>query len=320
MLMKTKYLTFAILAFMLFACSSEEEPSAERLFMAAEIVADIEVPAAAKSRSSGQNWSEKDSIGIMAFGEGANSIMGILYKNAKYITSSSGDCVTFMPANKHAIVFQDGMEEVTFSAYAPYAISGAATVLPGTSGVVNGQNTLDQTKQKTFDYLFASGAKATQSNPVVRFTGENSFRHMMTQLVLILELPTDGDGCFEKDEIQNAVYQLGGLKHNGTFNIKNGVATAMGDVVNDWVLPTFAYVESNPKHTYSFCLYPQTTDNGITFTITAGGQTHTTVLNPALAASTSYTYIITVKKKGLKVSDCTIASWGDGIDQRVDAV
>lgn len=106
MLMKTKYLTFAILAFMLFACSSEEEPSAERLFMAAEIVADIEVPAAAKSRSSGQNWSEKDSIGIMAFGEGANSIMGILYKNAKYITSSSGDCVTFMPANKHAIVFK----------------------------------------------------------------------------------------------------------------------------------------------------------------------------------------------------------------------
>ena len=56
-------------------------------------------------------------------------------------------------------------------------------------------------------------------------------------------------------------------------------------------------------------LYPQQ-NASLTFKATINGKDYTCELTPALAAATSYTYNITVKKTKLEVSNCDIADWG----------
>ena len=64
--------------------------------------------------------------------------------------------------------------------------------------------------------------------------------------------------------------------------------------------------------------YPQT-GASLTFRAAIGGQNYTCTLTPALAAATSYTYNITVKKTELTVSGCTITEWGNGPSGSCDA-
>ena len=68
-------------------------------------------------------------------------------------------------------------------------------------------------------------------------------------------------------------------------------------------------------------LYPQTLDGALTFSATIAGQTYTNTdaIQPALAAGTSYTYTITMRKTGLTVSGCTIAPWNTGAGGNGDA-
>ena len=130
----------------------------------------------------------------------------------------------------------------------------------------------------------------------------------MTRLILIIETPTS-DG-FNAEDVKNGTYSLSGIKLEGTFNTSNGTATAIETVTNDWKITATA-TDANNQRTYSMILYPQS--SSLTFAAVINNQTYSVVIDPALAASTSYTYTITVKKAGLEVSNCTIQGWGDEI-------
>lgn len=311
--MKAKLFMIATAATLLAACGNDEN-EINNGPVEARITAGIDGP---KTRAIDQDWKEGNTIGVMVTNALSSGMKG-LYKNVKYNVNNIGRTGSFDPAvTGQGIFFQDASETVTFAAYSPYQSSTTAATLPGTAGTVTGANTKDQTtqeKREAVDYLFASGAMASKNTPAVEFKESHQFEHKMARLILVLQTSTT-DG-FTADQVGKGTYKLGGLKHDGTFNVTDGTATATGNAVSDWDITSNYYIDGSPAdtRTYTMILYPQTS-GALAFSATIEGQTYTnnSDIHPAsLAAGTSYTYTITMKKTGLTVSGCTIAAWNPG--------
>lgn len=310
-----KYFLFAATVLALAACNKDDENLTNGP-VEARISAGVNTP---ETRAVNDQW-EQDAIGVMAT-EAQTSNMEELYKNVKYTTTANtASAANFTAPKGQGIFFQDASETVTFAAYAPYQTS-AANALPGTDGVISG-STADQStrnKQKAFDYIYASGATASRSNPTVQFQGEeNAFAHKMTRLVIIVK--TSAQDGFTAGQVKSGTYSLSGLKHAGTFNVKSGTAAANaeGQTSDDWSLTTNSLRTDGETEqvTFTSILYPQSLESALTFKAVIDGQTYINRkdINPTLAAGTSYSYTITVKKTGLEVSGCTITDWTGGKD------
>ena len=79
--------------------------------------------------------------------------------------------------------------------------------------------------QEKMDYIYATGAQAGKSNPTISFTDNTatggsdcSFKHQMARLILKVQASTT-DGFSDTDVLKLADYKLGGLIHEGTFNV-----------------------------------------------------------------------------------------------------
>lgn len=309
-----KYFLFAATVLALAACNKDDENLTNGP-VEARISAGVNTP---ETRAVNDQW-EQDAIGVMAT-EAQTSNMEELYKNVKYTTTANtASAANFTAPKGQGIFFQDASETVTFAAYAPYQTS-AANALPGTDGVISG-STADQStrnKQKAFDYIYASGATASRSNPTVEFKEGNSFAHKMTRLVIIVK--TSAQDGFTAGQVTSGTYSLSGLKHEGTFDVKNGkaVANAEGQTSDDWSLTKNSLKTDGETEqvTFTSILYPQRLESALTFKAVIDGQTYINRkdINPTLAAGTSYSYTITVKKTGLEVSGCTITDWTGGKD------
>lgn len=309
----TKFIILAAAAMTFAACSNDDEV-VNNGPVAAQISAGVNAPG---TRANNNQW-ENDDIGVMVT-NAPSSNMAELYKNVKYSTISSGaGAADFTAETGKGIFFQDANETVTFAAYGPYQTS-AANALPGTDGVISG-STADQStreKQKAFDYIYASGATASRSNPEVQFQGDHWFTHKMTRLIIIVKT-SEQDG-FTAEQVTSGTYSLSGLNHSGQFDVTTGTATATGTTTtDDWLLNDNSLLTAGEttQCTYTSILYPQTLGSALTFKAVIEGQTYvnTTAINPALKEGLSYTYTITVKKTGLTVSGCTIVVWGTGAD------
>lgn len=305
-----KYLLIAAAATVFAACSNDGDNPSDNSPVAAQISAGVSRPS---SRAVDNVW-EQDEIGVMVT-DAPDSDMETIYRNVQYTTTATTNgAANFTAIND--IYFQDADEEVTFAAYGPYQES-AANALPGNNGDgIIESSTADQSsrdQQGRFDYIYASGAKASHSNPIVSFSGDNQFKHVMTRLVIIVK---PGDDITESD-ITGGSYALSGLNHNGQFDITTGTAEATGTTLTDnWSLTDYSLTTEGETAQRSFTsiLYPQSPGAALTFTATINGQEYVnnTDINPALAAGTSYEYTITVNKTGLTVSGCTISAWSDG--------
>ena len=225
----------------------------------------------------------------------------------KYTTVGDGNFThaAELGGEDSGMLFQDADETVTFRAYYPFHGNEYTD-----AGTISDVTTDNQTKQSTFDFLFATGATASKSSPTVSFNNtvkENtSFTHRMSRLVL--NITTDASAGFTASDVSQGSYSLSGIKHSGTFDTQNGTASATGEPTPDWQI-TAANTGTGNEFTYSMILYPQDVAS-LTFKATINGQDYTCELTPALAAATSYTYNITVKKTKLEVSNCKIADWG----------
>lgn len=308
-----KYFFFAATALALAACSNNEDENLGNGPVEARITAGVSTP---ETRANGDNW-EQDAIGVRVT---STSDMADLYKNVKYTTTANNtSTATFTPEGE-GIFFQDASETVTFAAYAPYQESAAANVLPNMNGVIEGstEDQSDRKKQKAFDYIFASGATASRTNPTVEF----KFAHKMTRLIIVVK--TSADHGFTAEEVKNGTYSLSGLNHSGQFNITTGTAEAKegSTVTNDWSLTGNSLKnEEDEQVTFTSILYPQTLTSPLTFKAVIDGQTYTnSAINPALAAGKLYTVTITAKKTGLTVSGCTVSGWGDENNSEGDAM
>lgn len=330
-MMKTTNLFILGAAALAFAsCSNEEEAIVTGGPVAALVTAGVSGPA---TRAIDNQW-EQDAIGVRVTGvtgttTGVTSVMADKYKNVKYTTTASNaDAATFTAEAGQGIFFQDANETVTFAAYAPYQES-AADALPGTDGVIAKNTSSQNTRelQKAFDFIYASGATASQGSPKVEFKEDNRFKHKMARLIITVK--TSGTEGFSASEVTGGTYSLDGLKHDGTFSVTTGEANVTDDAeaVTDWSLSAGSIKAVNGENsensevTFTSILFPQTLAEKASYTFKAviGGQTYKAAISPALESGKSYTYTITVKKTGLVVSGCTIEGWGEEVTGSGDA-
>ena len=308
----TKFFMLAALALSATACSNDNDTTTYGP-REAVITAGINTPV---TRANGATW-ETDDIGVMVTAA-PSSEMEDIYKNVQYnTTSSSSDAATFTASTGAGIFFQDANETVTFAAYGPYQTSTDAATLPGSNsdGIISGISTSNQSTrdaQKAFDFIYASGATATNSSYTVQFQGKNAFSHKMSRLIIQFVAATDAG--FDATEVSNSgsTYAVSGLYHAGTFNVIDGTAVSTGTTTSNWSLNDNSLRTPNETTTATFTsiLYPQDhTSSSLTVKATIAGQTYEATIKPNLESGKSYTYTITAKKQGLVVTGCTVTDW-----------
>lgn len=302
--MKAKLLSASILALSLAACTIDPSaPSGEGV--AARILADI---GNAPTRASGESWDAKDIIGISTF-PGTKTD----YTNVPYEWDGSK-----FNAGASPIYFQSD-EAVTFCAYYPYDAAG------GTLSAVTDADA--QKKPQSIDFLYASGATADKTSPVVRFTGDEAFRHCMSQMTLSFE---EGDGMTFGDKL--SAYSLKGLKLEGGFDSVNGVAQATSGTA-DLVIALENAAATGKKYTASpVILFPQELSGGKTaLEVTVDGNVYRATLtlpdtdgdgvkDNALRAGYNYRFPVRVSKKGLEIGTAEILPWNEVSGEASDAV
>ncbi len=293
-----KYFFLAILALSLVACRKDDKPAMPADDDIATVSADdnvaLQVNAGIGSmltRASGTTWAEGDQIGISTTSVGATS-----YSNMPYIYSSSK-----FSANTTPIYFQDATETVTFSAYYPYVESATYSDV---STAADAQTTANQ---PNIDFLYASGATASNSNPTATFT----FTHRMSQIALQF---TEGDGVDLDSKL--TAYTLTGLKLSGSFDTTTGEATATATEASDLEISLSGVTTSDSKYSADpLIVFPQSTTS-ITLAVTVDGQTYNATLtvpeannSTGLVAGYSYVFPVTVNKGSLVVGTATITDW-----------
>ena len=211
---------------------------------------------------------------------------------------------------------------------------------------IRDRNTSNQpttTEQEKVDYIHATGAMADKDSPTVSFTDNTaaggsdcSFKHKMARLILKVQV-SNTDGFDDTAVLEFADYKLGGLVHEGTFDVKTGTAATAGSVVSDWMLrqctgaPKTAtdkcvatFDAATGVMTFTMILLPQTLANALVLEVSPDdgeyqSYSNKDMIKPALEAGYSYTYTITVKKTGLTLSGSTIENWNDGGSHAGDA-
>ncbi len=267
------------------------------------------------TRADGGFWTA-DKIGVMVT-DAPDSDMDSEYVNVAYETSSTGTTADFEPVGEK-IYFEDADETVTFAAYAPYSDSGDIATLPGTDGKISGDTSSqsDSDAQTALDHLYADGEEASKSDPDVTF----AFTHVMSKIVI--ELSADEDN-FEGSDIAGGVYTLGGLVHEGEFDVnpgsdKVGTAYATGaSAEDDWTISDKAVKSTDSGDcdlTLTAIVYPQTPGSldiaaKIRGMDIAGLDLLSAVTGGDLEAGKSYTFKITVSPAGLVLKGCTVADW-----------
>ena len=318
----TKFFMLAALALSATACSNDNDTTTYGP-REAVITAGINTPV---TRANGSTW-ENDKIGVMVT-DAPLSEMENIYNNVQYtMTSATSDAATFTASTGAGIFFQDATETVTFAAYGPYQTSDNAATLPGSNGVISDISTTDQStreKQKDFDFIYASGATASNSSYTVQFQGKNAFSHKMSRLIIQFVAATDAG--FDATEVSNSgsTYAVSGLYHAGTFNVTNGTAVSTGTTTSNWSLNDNSLRTetgtSATTATFTSILYPQNHSvSGLTVKATIANQTYEATIKPNLESGKSYTYTITAKKQGLEVTGCTVTDWTNGGSDSADA-
>ena len=288
-----RYILLAVTALTLAACTNDEITTATDGKVVLKVNAAI---GTVDTRAIGTQWTDDDRIGLSTTSNGTTQ-----YSNMEYIYHEN---VGFS-ASADDIYFQDKEEVLTFHAYYPFSGEQEEAPAPVEKNITaEDQTTANQPK---IDFLYASGATASSSEPTVSFTGDHAFTHRMSQITLTFIEGSDMAfaGSFS--------YTLGGLKMQGTFDPQNGTATADADVTATPL--TINLTEMQPTSgSYpapSLILFPQEVTS-IPITVTVGGQDYIATLSVKdgkLQSGNNYTWEITVSITGLKVSNAEIKNW-----------
>jgi len=312
--MKAKYLfTAAALLLGMSACNNDENENLTDGPVAATFTGSIE-KAKVSTRMVDTNWETDNLIGIT--GKSGDKE----YLNIPYKATQDGADGRFEAVDEQ-IYFQN-LDEVSFTAYYPYDDFDDPTVTK------IGAYTREQSLQKEFDFLYATG-KGSKDDPVVSF----SFEHRMSKVCL--EVKGGDDVSF--DDLKKAVFGLDNLVLAGIFYFENGTTSLNGEAVSGWAfqgnetasqnVPDFSVKEEDDskKITYTLILFPQEfTENKLKFTaaIDQGGETGVQKFSAEINLSqvesnggnklvegTQYNVPITVKKTQLTVGTPTITPW-----------
>jgi hypothetical protein len=301
--MKTKLLLAAAGLMTLAACSHSHELDGDSV--AVRITAGL---SSSNTRAVNENWNG-DVIGVTVTDDTQKTMTTAEYANVPYSTTSTDIKATFKPVNYSILFRANYTGTATFAAYAPYSAEvSSSNTLPVSTDVYNDT---PANQEANIDYIYASGATATFSNPVVAFEGDNSFTHRMVQLNLTFKTVKTDDLTYDISQL--SALTLGGLIHEGTFNILTGEALATGDVVDDWDIQNMNYTDDadTQTRTYSLILLPQTLKSALKLSITIQGKTYVSNgIQPDMTKNgIAYNYEISVRgNKGIVVEGSTITN------------
>ena len=318
--MKSRLIFTFLLALSLAACTDGNDPMTPADGeVAAQIVADINH---VTTRASGNAWTADDRIGISTVPGTRTEYDNIPYKWDGQQFKADGITIYFQSP-----------DEVMFNAYYPF--TGTASIA---AGIITA--TTDAEAQKdlpAIDFLFAQGAKADKTNPVVYFTDkskdngeDNSFHHRMSRITI--EFTEGNDIFFNSGRLQS--YTLKGLVLEGTFNTENGEAkTTDGKQAADLKIDIENPTADNGVFTAApVILFPQNVaEGGIPLSVSVENEEyHATLILPdadkdgqkdtALKPGYSYKFPVRVTKKGLAVGDAVIKPWEEVTGKPTDAV
>lgn len=303
--MKTSRLFLMSMAALALAACNNDLDNLTDGQVAAKISGNIEN---VQTRAAGGSWEANDQIGISCTSAGKTNYTNVLYTIDNTATGSFSSTTP--------IYFQD-LEEVTFSAYYPYEAAGGTI----SKTIAAADQTTDA--QKDIDYMYASGAKASKTNPEVKFIDNGAgqdcrFQHRMVQLNLTFNKGKDTDLTKMTD------FTVKGLKMEGTFNTADGTATATATAAADLTITETP--ASSDTYSRSLILFPQDVTGGkFRLELTLDGQTYKTELSipsggTALKSGFKYNYSIGVNKTEISVIQSEIAGWSNGGSGSGDAV
>lgn len=305
------------------------------------------------TRAVNDRWN-RDHIGVVVR-ESPASDMAARYRNAHYVTTSTGTSAEFAPADAaNTIYFADADETVEFWAYAPYQPSASPGELPGKDGVI----TIDATRQATpeeqeaIDFIVAVEATASKAHPTVAFirvdNANHSFIHIMSRIVLKIETPA-AYGFDPADVERISRISLEGLYTGGVLDVKIDPAAGRGfghgtdesTWTADWDISGCVHTVEPGKggttqriHTLIIPSMQRVKDkNGsplsaLPIAITLDGQvyrndkdiTGDATSNGWFSSTKSYEYTVRLRKSGIEVTGATITDWADGGTGSGDAV
>lgn len=160
------------------------------------------------------------------------------------------------------------------------------------------------------DILVTPEVETTALNPSVSFTGDKSFRHIMSQLVFTFKA---GDGIPDLSELSG--YTLDNIIVGATFDTQGLELTAEKSGKEGFIDITGIDDASGEEYTASpLILVPQTITSGkINLLVTYNEQTYKAELNvpegDKLQPGYSYAYTVTISNTELEVGDAAIAGW-----------
>ena len=307
----TKLMMLAAAILGLAACSSEEDAMDNSTPVAIQINASIAGQGLTRTttdNATGETtWEAGDAIGIFIryYDNGWTDE----FANKKYVTTKGDGTFTY-GGTSTAIFLTNATRN--YEVYAYYPADGKEDekewyITP------KAVDTKVQGSRKNLDFLVADVSNISKTNLKVDFTGDNAFKHAMSQL--ILKIKTDATAGLAATDVQSGDYYLSGLKHTGQHNMLDGSSYRLGDAEADWnfsstTAGTPCEDGSDNVRTYRMILFPQDcSTNVITFKATINSKDYICTLNPNLKTGNSYTYTINIKKLGIEVSNCTIADW-----------
>lgn len=293
MKMKKIFLTSAVALALLSSCNNDydgQDIAGTKLAVSASID-----QVNTRLSDSGSEWTEGDAIGVSDNLSNPNL-------NIKYVAGSAMGDFTSTTG-----IYILGNEEVTYTAYYPYAGNEGASAgelqfkIVDESGKYAGHNAVD--------FMYTTGT-ATRSNPKVAFV----FKHQMSKVSLNI---TDSNAPATKAETPVS-YTLQGVIIDGTFNTGTGEITpgsTKGNVKVDAVLGTAS----------SIILPPVAAGNAaepIQLVIEVGDKIYAGSLTPALDGSQEYKYSVDLSKtesgENLQIDSPTIDGWTPNDEGNID--
>ena len=205
-----------------------------------------------KTRAFDRQWEEGDEIGISADS----------YSNICYLTKD-GDGKFSVKTPGYEIYFNPN-EEVSFTAYYPWNIVGGVTAISA--------NTREQSKQKSFDFLWAQ-ASSKKGSPEVAF----NFAHKMANLILKIRFASG----VSLENLKIERFWFLGLMHNGTFSISDGSTSLEDNKMEIWAFfdsidpsnnAPVTVDEASGAMTFSLIFFPQKFDSPLSFSAQSVGE------------------------------------------------
>lgn len=191
----------------------------------------------AASRAYNKSWEQGDEIGISGCNR-SNVCHHTINGDGSFSVKNSSEQIYFMDRKK-----------TDFTAYYPWN-----ELAEGVVGIK--ADTRDQSRQKSFDFLWAK-ASGNNDSPNVAF----KFAHRMSKLAITVRPGTETS----LEELKTAVLSFEGLRHTGSFKTDDG-ATSVDEVKGPWTFSNFAkFNDAEKTVTFSLIFFPQVLDQPLKF-------------------------------------------------------